>query len=229
MPSLSLHFCPSRKPRHAALDQERADLALARARVHDERVAERLLVDAAVGDERLGAVDHVGVAVAARARRHREHVGAHARLGHAHAADPLSRGGLRQHALALHVVAVDVHVLREQHRVREHREREPGVEVESASHTCAAATASSPAPPYSSGSVTPSRPSSPARRNSARLKVSSRSCAAACGSTSRVHERLERLGEQRVLGSGRGQIELSMRGHRKLATSSRGRGNRGGG
>jgi hypothetical protein len=47
----------------------------------------------------LRAVDHVGVAVAARARRHREHVGADAGLGHAHAADPLARRRLGQHAL----------------------------------------------------------------------------------------------------------------------------------
>src|SRR5262249_33117389 len=78
------------EPRHAALDEKRADLALARARVHDERVAERAFVDAAVGDEGLRARDHVAVAIATRARRHREHVGADTGLGHAHAADPLA-------------------------------------------------------------------------------------------------------------------------------------------
>src|SRR5215468_3704911 len=62
----------------------------------------------------------------------------------------------------------------------------PGSEVESASSSCTAALASRPAPPYSAGSVTPSRPSAPARRNNARLKRSARSWAAAWGSTSRA-------------------------------------------
>src|SRR5262245_2029037 len=62
----------------------------------------------------------------------------------------------------------------------------PGSELESASSSCTAAVASRPAPPYCSGIVTPSRPSSAARRKSAWLKVSLRSCSAACGSTSRA-------------------------------------------
>src|SRR5262245_46238216 len=62
----------------------------------------------------------------------------------------------------------------------------PGSEVESASISCTAAVASRPAPPYSAGRITPSRPSAPACWNNAWLKRSSRSCAAACGSTSRA-------------------------------------------
>src|SRR2546429_573656 len=57
-----------------------------------------------VGDERLGAVDHVRVAVAARTRRHRCQVRAHARLGHRDRRDQLAGHDPGEPALALLLV-----------------------------------------------------------------------------------------------------------------------------
>jgi len=82
LPALS-----EREAGRVALDQQGADAAFAGAGVHQKHVAERRVVDRAVGDEGLAAVEHVGVAVAARRRAHAEDIGAGLGLGHAHAAD----------------------------------------------------------------------------------------------------------------------------------------------
>ncbi len=116
-----------REAGHALLHEKRAQAALAGGGVDHEDVARRLVVDAAVGDEGLAAVEDVAVALPARARGHRQHVRPHLGLRHAQAADPLTRSGLGQHALPLERVAVDVDVLGEQHRVRQQRQREAGI------------------------------------------------------------------------------------------------------
>ena len=187
MPSLSFHFWPSAKPRHALLDQEARDLALGGRGIHHEGVAERVLVAAAVGDEGLAAVDHVDVAVALGARAHGEHVGADLGLGHAQAARATrrSRPSAARGASALRCRSPP-RSARTGCRARAPRARSPGRRWR--------------APPAAGrrrwhrgrrrrtrrGSVMPSRPSAPACRKSAWLKRSSRSCSAACGSTSRA-------------------------------------------
>mmetsp|Transcript_35292 Transcript_35292/g.106221 ORF Transcript_35292/g.106221 Transcript_35292/m.106221 type:complete len:245 (-) Transcript_35292:180-914(-) len=59
-----------------------------------------------------------------------------------------------------------------------------GSDADSSSCTMQAAAASMPAPPYSGSTVTPSSPSSPARRKSGWLNRSARLNSSACGSTS---------------------------------------------
>ncbi|MCY1343804.1 hypothetical protein D9M69_298260 [compost metagenome] len=83
------------------LDQGQRDVLGALAagaglRHHDHQVAV-----GAVGDEGLGAVDHVLVAVQHRAGLHRLQVGTGVRLGHRHGADRLAGGHLRQPLLLL--------------------------------------------------------------------------------------------------------------------------------
>ncbi len=63
---------------------------------------------AAAGDERLGAVQHIVVAVAARARRQRRRVGAAAGLGQAVAGEVLHAGQLWQKPRALVAIAKTV-------------------------------------------------------------------------------------------------------------------------
>ena len=109
------------------LDHERADAALAGPGVDQEHVAERLVVDGAVGDERLAAVEDVVIAVALGGGAHAEHVGARFRLGHAHAADPFAGEDRRQDALPLRRRGVAVEVVHEQHAVGEVGEGEARV------------------------------------------------------------------------------------------------------
>ena len=124
---LVLPLLAQREARHPLLHQERTEAALAGGGVHDEGIAECPLVDATVGDEGLGSGQDVGVALAHGPRAHGEHVRPHLGLGHAHPADPLARGSPREDVLSLHVVAVDVHVLREEHGVGEHSQGEARV------------------------------------------------------------------------------------------------------
>ena len=102
-------------PAHLVLD--RAEGKAGRVLRHDEgRDAFRPVgagphhghVDVAVagaGNELLGAVDHIVVAVAHGPRLQRRRIGAGARLGQAVAAQPFHRGQLRQETLPLFVAA----------------------------------------------------------------------------------------------------------------------------
>ena len=90
---------------HPALDHDEAEAAVGLARVGPHRGDDEVGVDA-VGDERLGAVDDVVVAVALRAGGDPGEIRAGARLGHRHRGDELAGGDPGQPALALLLVAV---------------------------------------------------------------------------------------------------------------------------
>ena len=104
MPSLS-SFVARPEALEALLDEEGADAARAGRRiglgVDDQRVGDR-----AVGDPHLRAIEHVAVALAFGARRHRDDVGAGAGLGHRERADMLAGDQLGQIARLLRRRAV---------------------------------------------------------------------------------------------------------------------------
>ncbi len=91
---------PRSKPGHAALDHEQADPLVAGVGVgaahHDDEVAHD-----PVGDERLGAVEHVVVALVDRARADALQVGAGAGLGHRDRGDQVAADQAGQPALLL--------------------------------------------------------------------------------------------------------------------------------
>src|SRR6185312_8066165 len=96
---------------HAALHHQQADAVRARPRVgpraHDHQVG----LDA-VGDERLGAVEHPVIAVADRRGAYALQVAARARLGHRDRADALPRRHRRQPA-GLLLLGAQVHDVRD--------------------------------------------------------------------------------------------------------------------
>jgi hypothetical protein len=103
-----LQVAPARKAFHPALQHQQADVAVAvlvpalpGLRRHDHHVR----VDA-VGDERLGPVDHVVLPIAPGARGQRRQVRADPRLGHRDRGYQLARGDAAQPALALGLGAV---------------------------------------------------------------------------------------------------------------------------
>ena len=85
---------------HPALDHEQTHARVPLRRVGLDRGDHEVGVDA-VGDERLGAVHHVVVAVADRRGAHRREVGADARLGHRDRGDELARRDAREPARPL--------------------------------------------------------------------------------------------------------------------------------
>ena len=100
-----LELARPRKALRSALYDDQADAAVALGRIglggHDHEVG----VDP-VGDERLGPVEHVVLALADRARAHAGQVRADARLGHGDGRDQLARGDPAEPALALLLGAV---------------------------------------------------------------------------------------------------------------------------
>ena len=211
MPSLSFHFWPSRKPGMPFSTRKELRLARAGRGVDDEGVAERVLVDAAVGDEGLDAVEHVDVAVAPRARAHGEHVGADARARSCtcrRSTRPTPRAAAR--ACCCTSLPFTFTFCAKSTACASTASAKPGSEVESASQSCTAAMASRPAPPYSSGERDAEQPELAGAAEEREVEASRRGrAAAACGSTSRATNSRSVCREQRVLGGGREEIEAS--------------------
>ncbi len=100
-----LEVASAREAVHAALDHEQADAGMARGGIGLHGGDHKVGVDP-VGDEGLGAVDEVAVAVALRARGDRRKIRAGARLGHRDRGDQRAARDPRQPALALLVTGI---------------------------------------------------------------------------------------------------------------------------
>jgi len=124
--TLAFDALAQRKARRARRDVEQRNVGPTgpRARVDDCGVAERGVVDAAVRDPHLGAVEHERVADALRLCAHAQDVGARARLGHGHGADLGAVAGLREPPLFLLLGRVDGDVVDVEHGVGEVGEAE---------------------------------------------------------------------------------------------------------
>mmetsp|Transcript_24890 Transcript_24890/g.59638 ORF Transcript_24890/g.59638 Transcript_24890/m.59638 type:complete len:395 (-) Transcript_24890:99-1283(-) len=127
---------PEGEARHASLDQKERDglgwphVGTAGARVHEEHVARVRVVDSAVGDPHLGAVQlEAAVGLRSRGGAHRKHVRAAARLAHSHTADVLARARARQPLLQLCRSPIPSQIVHKQLGVRQVRQAKGRVGV----------------------------------------------------------------------------------------------------
>ncbi len=121
-------LAPRRHPGVAAFDDERRDAAMGARLVGDGHHHDHV-ADAAVGDERLGPVNHPAVAVAGRRRAEPRGVRSRGRLGQPPGANPRARGQRHEVAPLLRLGAEHGDVRCAQAVVGRHRQRHRRVDA----------------------------------------------------------------------------------------------------